>query len=239
METKISALMITLDCLLDTRIGVLFSFGGEAIETALDEKYYSRQEDKFTGIDTDAFNERYQKRDKETLKNSGVTKMITLLQEFVFKTLNQSLVTPHHYLPKIVLNTYPYVLSEAEKETFAKVLIHYTGEKCQVELIHLSPEELTPVFVKRHFSVMIMYHYLEWIETHAKTEAFKTVSCPDVTLMGPALYFNGPPKIEELQILERQNVSPFKAVEMIASPFIGLKLLPVEDFSFAINPNKK
>lgn len=235
MEVQTSALMVMLDCLLDTRIGVLFSFGEDKMSDVLNGNYYTRQEDKFTGIDPELFKQRYQTRNKETLKNTGVTKIITLLQEFVFKTLNQSLVTPHHMLPKIVLNTYPYDLSETEKETFVKVLMHYTKQKCQIEVIHKAPIELTPTFVKRHFSVMIMYHYVEWLEIHSQSEAFKTVMCPEVTLIAPALFFNGTPKTDELQVLERQRMSPFKAIEMIASPFIGLRLMPIEDFSFVVN----
>lgn len=235
MEAQTSSLMIMMDCLLDTRIGVIFSFGEETLNKVLNENYHTRQEDKFVGIDSQEFKQRYAARDKTTLKNSAVTCLIKLLQEFVFKTLNQSLVTPHHLLPKIVLNTYPYVLSEEETKVFIKILMHYTNQKCQVEVIYKSPESLTPKFVKHNFSVMIMYHYLEWLEFHSASEAFKTTTCPEVTLMGPALFFNGPPKQEEIQILERQNLTPFRAVEMIASPFVGLKLLPVEDFSLVIN----
>lgn len=239
METKTSTLMVELDCLLDTRLGTLFSFGPEIMDTVLTEAYYQREEDKFPNVDDATFKSRYSQRDISVLKNACPTKIISLIQEFVVKTLNQSLVSPHHYLPKVVLNTYPYDLSDAECESMIKILMYFTKEKCQIEHVCLPYEALTPSYVKHAYSVMIMYDYRTWLECHAKTEAFKTSSCPEVTLMAPAIFFDGPLKLEDMQMLEKQNLTPFKAVEMIAAPFVNLKLLPIEEFSFIMKLNKK
>ena len=239
MEIKLSTLMVELDCLLDTRLGTLFSLGEDIAEQALTSNYYDRQEDKFPGVETDIFRAKYKLRDVSTLRNSGVTQIIQLIKEFVVKTLNQSIVTPHHYIPKIVLNTYPYKLSDKEKDNFVKVLMYLTKEECQVETIHMTYEALTPSYVKQVFSVMLMYDYRSWLECHAVNNAFKTQSCPEVSLIAPAIFFDGPLKLEDKQILEKQKITPFKAVEMIAAPFVNLKLLPVNEFSFIMKLPKQ
>lgn len=240
MEIQQSTLMVMMDTLLDTRMGTLLSLGGDVLNhVVLKGNYYERVEDKFLDVDPVIFKEAYDNRNKETLKKSGVTQVIALIEEFVNKLQNQNLVTPFHYIPKVVLNIYPYELTENEIDVFKRLLVRYTDKKAIVDVVSMSYEELTPLYVKKHLSMMIMYDYHHWLEIHSENKNFEAVICPEVTLVGPMLFFNGPMKQTDILLLKKENLSPFEGIEAIANPLVNLTLFPIETFSFVLKIPKQ
>lgn len=238
MKVPESKIMVMMDALLDTRMGTLLSLGEQYMTAAIaDNVYYAREEDKFPGIDINTFKTAYSKRDIDTLKNSGVTQVIALLEEYTSRIHNQNLVTPFHFIPSVILNTYPYKLSNAEIETFKKLLVRYTNEKAKVDVVYMSYEDLTPTYVKQNLTIMIMYDYYQWLEIHAENKNFETTICPEVTLLGPRIYFNGRMKLPDVMALQKENLTPFQGIEAIANPLVSLNLLPVEIFSFILQFN--
>lgn len=229
-----SVLYIELDCLLDTRLAVLYSFGEALLKTAFTEAYYERVQDVFPGIDRETFNQRYVQRDKRCLKNAMATAMVQFVKEFVNETLHLAASSPHQLIPKVVVNTFPYVLTEEETTTLVKAFVVLTDSLCDVQLIHEPISALTPSFVKRHYSIMVMYEYYQWIEYHCANDGFKRVTCPEVSLIGPILYFKELPSAAELRLAKEINTTPFRAFELQAGPFIQLALLPIENFSIAL-----
>lgn len=240
MEIQHSTLMVMMDTLLDTRLGTLLTLGGDVLSHAvLKGDYYTRVEDKFLDVDPVAFQEAYRNRNKETLKKSGVTQIIVLIEEFVSKLQNQNLVTPFHSIPKIVLNTYPYQLTENEIDVFKRLLVRYTNKNAAIDIVNMSYEALTPLYVKKHLSMLIMYDYHQWLEIHAQNKNFETIMCPEVTLVGPMIFFNGPMKQTDVILLKKENLTPFEGIEAIANPLVNLTLFPIEMFSFVLKIPKQ
>lgn len=71
---------------------------------------------------------------------------------------------------------------------------------------------------------MIMYNYLDWLEVHSKSEELKKVTCPDVTLIGPKIFFKSPPTNKD----EINKV--FSTVIAATEVIIGLELFNIEHF---------
>lgn len=236
--TSYSTLCIELDCLVDTRFSTLATFDKEIVKKVLLKNYHDRKIDDFPGIDKEEFKKRYKERDKLVLKNAIGTPLVQMVTEFSRET--QSLIenTPHHFIPRIWINTYPYLLSPEEEKVLLNSFSEISEGKAIVELIFKSKEELTPSFVKNEISILVLYEYYEWLEIHSQNENFKKITCPQVTLIGPAIYFKSLPTAKDLQLEKEAKVNAFRAMELTAAPLIGLVLLPINNFSMAFKPQR-
>lgn len=224
-QIETSTVLIELDALLDTRIAVIAGLGDAALDSVMRSDYHNRLMDVFENVDETLFNERYQNRDKTVLANAVLTPMGQMLKEFAFKTLKQMVETPFHYQPKIMLNVYPYKLTEDESKVLIASIIDITGGKADVQVIDVSYEDITPSYVKANLSILVLYEYYKWLEIHSENEKFKHATCPEVTLLGPAIYFKKPDN------MPNNDTEAFEAMQTLASPLIGLRLLPIENFS--------
>ncbi|MCK9517316.1 MAG: hypothetical protein M0Q87_14935 [Ottowia sp.] len=232
-ELKFSTAFIELDCLLDTRMGTLTSMGDSSIKAALDYGYYDRGMDLWPGVNETEFKKLYASRDKIILMNSFMTLMGGILKDFVKKTIEQVINTPFHYKPKVVVNIHPYVLTEDEVTNIILAVKQVTLGLADIEVVDLSYEQITPIYVRENLSLVIMYEYYKWLEIHSANGNFKKVSCPEVGMFGPGIYFKKP------DYKPKDNENPFEALEQLAAPFIALKLLPIEFFSIAVKLKKK
>jgi hypothetical protein len=233
-EIFTSLLCIELDCLLDTRLATLFLIDAEAAESVLRKGYLDRWTDDFP-VKTELYEKVYRARDRKTLKNSIMTPMVRLCREFVHETLKQGTQGPYQYTPKIVINMYPYQLTDSEQETIVRVVATAVKQVCDIQIVSYDYDQLNPAWVKKECSVLVMYRYPEWLEYHSLNGQWKKTTCPEVTLMGPALYFNGPPSDAAVAESQALKMSPFEAMEQITGPLIQLTLLPVRYFSIAFD----
>lgn len=227
-ELIASTIFIELDALLDTRLGVLTSMGEDVLKTVLETDYLHRFIDRFKGIDNIEFERLYKARNKNVLRYTIVTPMSKFLREFAEKTIAQIKSTPFHYKPKIILNVYPYELSPEEEVIMIATVRAITKELADIELVKMSYEEITPSYVKRNVAIMILYDYATWLETQSTNENFKKITCPEVGLLAPRIYFKMP------EHPPNEDDDPFKAMETLASPLIKLHLMPIENFSMAL-----
>lgn len=231
-EIKFSTFYIELDCLLDTRMSTLFNMGEDICLKAVDGKYNDRITDHLPGIDYNEFKKQYDAREKSVLKNAMVTPMINVIRSFSLSTAENTLNSPFHYEPKVVLNVFPYDLDDDEKKLLSQLITKHCVKLAQVEVISRSPEQVTPLYVKNHLSIVVMYRYDEWLEIHCANGLFPKTTIPSVSLLGPRVSF----KKLDGQAPERD---PFKDMEEMASPLIKLNLLPASMFSMVLKLQKK
>lgn len=220
---------VTLDALMDTRIGTVARINEEAAAKALLGNYHQRQIDDFEGIDRQEYLDLYRQRDKVTLASSRPTGFLMSLREIVKQISEQGAVRPFHDGAHVVVNTYPYELEEEEISELGKAIAFWMGSYAAVELIHVPDEQLTPEYCKSRFSMMVMYEYEHWM--NAQAEAFKRCRLPQVLLLAPAIYFNRVPTQEELDKEMKESMHPLKAMELLASPIVELRLMDVVLFS--------
>lgn len=239
MDTRYSVLMVELDCILDTRFTTLYKMGKEKVLSAFDENYYKRTTDVFPGVSREDFQAAYSRRDKSYLDSPQKTPIMEMLSEFVLETNANVTSTPFHLVPKIILNIFPYNLSEDEISNLTAALSVITRGDADIEVVNMSPEEITPKFVKKNLSILIMYEFHKWLELHSLNENFKYVTCPDVSLIGPMLTHTDKLDVELIKKCDELGIHPFQAVELIFSPLISLKLLPIEHFCMSVKLKKR
>lgn len=231
-----TTLFIEYDALFDMRLALLYRYGDEAVSLALTPEYFNRIADKFPKIQYSEYHELYKARDRSLVADSVINTMIEMISDFVYGVVKNSINGPTDSVPKIILNTYPYLLLEEEKENLKEALIGYTKTYAEVEVVHMSTKELTPMYVKDNVDILILYDYIVWLEEHSKSELFKKVQIPAVTLFGPKIHFLEP-DVNLLAEFSRNKVDPFKVLEERAAPIIGLKLLPIHLFSLNVTPD--
>lgn len=222
-----STMMVELDALLDSRASILFKMNPDAFEKILKKDYFKRRVDIFENIDNDLYKELYSKRNKEVLKNSIITNIGEMMKEFCQTTLDNTLKTPFHLTPKLIINVFPYDLLEEELNIIVKGVAAVTNGIADIEIVNMSPEQLTPTYVKSKLSVLVLYDYWTWLETHSLNENFRKTTCPDVSLIGPRISF-----VKDFQVKEG-DTDPFEAATELAAPIISLSLIDIIHFCFS------
>jgi len=226
-----SVFFTELDAIIDTRMGTLMRIDPNRLEDYIKGGYFTRDRDVFKGVDQNKFQELYKNRDKLTLQASMMTPIVNYIRDFCQRTYEGNIKTPFLREPRIVVNLYPYQLTEDEKELLKKGLQIRTGKITKIEFVYMKYEDISPGYLKQETSVIAIYDPYEWLETHSKNNNLRKNSCPMVTMIGPLLIRN----INDLTInaLELQRY-----MEMLAKPFIDLELMVSKLFSANVSVNK-
>lgn len=233
-NTPTVKLLAELDCILDTRLGVLLALDAEKVPALLASTYHGRLQDRFEGFDQAAFEAAYKARGESILKNSRVTPMAALMLDFVKKALKQTLRTPFHKNPLVELNVYPYVIDDETADSILSVMAYLTQELCDVAIVSYSPEQLNPLFMSTNYAVAMMYDAPAWMETHAKNGLWAKYSCPDVQVFTPLMVRSAQEFVAtDLQVLGND----FDTIVKEASVFVQLQFLPISEFCWVFNPN--
>lgn len=222
-----TGLLIDLDSLFDTRLGTLILNNyNDLVKIFNANKYHIRLDDSFNNlIDKDKFYESYSKRNKETLANSTLSLCIDIVKDFVATTLKTDPTNPILFYPKVYINTYPYQLTNDEVDNIVLGIHSNLKGKANVEAVSLAPDMITIDYIQQNLSVMIMYEYNKWLDAQTEIGAFNSKACPDITLIGPRLFFKETPK----SAVEVDKT--FTLLDNIAKPFVNLELLPSLFFS--------
>jgi hypothetical protein len=229
-QEKRESIYVELDVLLDTRLGTLALIDDQVAASVIASgNYHTRKNDIFEGVDKEVFDEAYRNRDETTLKKSVLTDAIKVLRQLVVALTEQTIDQPDHEGPKIVVNLYPYKLTAEEQELIGRSMADWIQNETPIELVAIPTKDLTPIYCKTTYSTMLVYDHSQWMNTHA--EAFKKTCLPEVIMISPAIYFNATPSDEELAKTIKEAAHPMRALELLASPIIELKLIDVKYFS--------
>ena len=235
-QAPISTMLVEIDSILDTRLGVLMDIVPDQVPSILADSYHDRLWDVFPGVDLLTFQRRYKERDVSILKNSWSTPMADLMTDFVMKTLKQTLRTPFHKQPKIDINSYPYVLNDTDAEIIIAAVAAKTNQQCDVSMVSYSPSDLNPVFLKNHYEVVMMYDFQEWLEVHAVSGVWKKYTCPNVSVMAPLMVKNPDSYDKNMKI---QNIfSDYETLSKTMAPYVDMQFLPLEAYCWKFNPDK-
>lgn len=232
---------ISIDIILDTRLTILNEIDPDAtLEILKNKKYFEREIDDWElltdgKIKNEDFKLRYDKRNKETLKKSKLTKFPFYLKDFIKDAEDILSVDNTAGQPKIYLNTYPYLdLDDIEKEAFREAVEILCG--CiitEVVLCCYNPHQLLPVKIKNEYEYMFLYNYEEWKNIHIDSIGRKDMMGVYVTV--PKLFIEKVIPDEFLEIDEGLRITPWKAAEMCMLPFMNLNMIEADIFSLALS----
>lgn len=232
MELEKAVIYIDLDSLFDTRMATLLKLGADKIEKNIPHGYYERHADSFIDVADEDFAKAYQARDEETLRLAVITPVMGHVCDFIRRTNVATTTTPFERDPKVIINTYPYQLSDVMISSIVEGVKIVTKGSADIEAQSLSFEALTPSYIKKNFVQMVMYHYAHWAEVNLANESLLKEQCSMVQLVGPMLM-----KSKEA-VKEMSGVNVYAATQNYFRPFINLTLFPVNFFCADMNRMK-
>lgn len=232
-ETK--RLLVELDCLLDTRLGTIESLHPPAAaELYLGDTYYSREIDDWSSltnglISKEDFDKAYGNRGQEILALSRPTRMLGFLNRLTRDLDMAKITAPDVEKIEVVVNLYPYQLTNREKEVLETLVYSYCSLGTEVSTTELNYAQITPSLMRDNYDGVILYEFDRWFSLHAKE--LNSVLIPRNSLFAPALYIKPPEELFKEAPEEFEGVSPFAQLEMSTIERLGLELLRAKEFS--------
>lgn len=223
--------LISLDCLLDTRIGTLKQLDPvAAVRLAADQRYMRRYHDNMDeltdgAVTREAYQEAYRKRDGDTLYHSEMTDFVYMLRKDVKAAIPEMARGVRFSELQFDINLWPYELAPSEAEIIRRAFARYIPTPAKVEVVHLSPEDLSPTYVENHYEMMAWYDHEEWLGPNQQKLLLHPL--PQTVLMTPMIASSGvvPEATNDIR-------NPFSARAMILVQFITLQYLPVPFFCY-------
>lgn len=234
-------ILVDLDVVLDTRIGALFEIDPDEALSILDQGFRTRKADTLeqykTNITTEQFKAAYENRGVGTLQVSRPTEMPTIL---CGETARLMMVAARGGEPLedycVVLNVYPYNLTEIQTYEMAQALTELLGKGVPVKAINLPADSSRLEYLKmRGITDYVTYDIKGWIEREFShcTDPEDFVFEPQISIWGPKLllspdaYDNVRMSLPDLNDTD----NPFDMLKVIYAPFVNINWLEVRDFS--------
>lgn len=174
--------LVDIDMLMDTRLAILGDMNFKWVETHLNGKYRYRLSDHWgdlgEGIDQEAYDAAYANRDNLTLSRARLTNMVGMLSGLV-RSYEDEIMSGHSQLREIivVINFYPYELSDEEKHRFLQCLTEFIGSIATLRAVDEPPEALSITYMKyKGYTQLVLYDFNQWLNIHyAKYDKYENM----------------------------------------------------------------
>lgn len=226
---------VTLDSLLDTRLGTLIYLDEQEAARVFDCGYYQRTSDDWSALGLNINQSEYQRvyenrsEGGHILSLSKITNAVALVVHMADELEEQAKTTPFNDKTRIEVNTYPYLFSAELCDTFARALGIYFPDSVEITTTRVSTKELTPSHIDEYYDMFVIYDFNEWLQEHY--EKLRARPIPSTLALAPALYHNQIPDDEELKDEQGNTICPFAALEYVLTPMLSLSLADVRYFS--------
>lgn len=239
MSSPIVKVLITLDSLFDTRLGVLKSYNPNLVIPVLQNSYLKRISNRLSllepTIDDNKIKEIWENRDISILKKSELTMIIYYLMDDTVNTIGIKDEFPDAVKLDITINTYPYKLSNELwiklRDTLKKQLNVET-----LNSIYMSLDKLTLPYLNSNFKNFIVHDINEWSQYHQKSlmTPIKNNSMDRLTITAPIILGDN---VDLSEINDNFLLNIQRAEKLAFSSFFFTDLRPLQDFSIALNDN--
>lgn len=208
----IRRMLLSVDVLLDTRLGVIANLSQEAAKVLVsNDNYWERDYDdweKLTGglITNEAFKEAYANRGGVNSAQTLNASFETGLSPFLYQMLAEADINMMDGMTSeadevgLAINVYPYVMTVEERATLVDIIQTKYGTNLNVKLVDYTMEELTVECLADEFGGMVIYEFAEWFKHHHV--AIVGSLLPDFNVIHPKLFDRDP---TELTIEEKRS----------------------------------
>lgn len=219
-------ILVDIDMLLESRIGVLESLYPKITAKLLQKNYGNRFNDNFGSIlpqiNQKLFEDTYAKRNKTHLMEAGPTGFMMWLAMEAENVLKQS-TTEHIYDEFYIdVNLSKYKdLDKDERKEIIETLGDVFPPEFGIEEVSIIPENLTPAFLNANYNQMMIYNYSQWWEFHypvlASHDVLLNNKMPDCDVFAPGLFKNHV-KIEDtiIAMIEGGEETPVLEIQVRA-----------------------
>lgn len=225
-------ILIELESLIDTRIGVMRTKFPNEVCNLDTNAYINRELDcipGLLGVSVADWSAAWNSRDNYTLANSIYTDMFKRFAFVIGGTIYSALSDPTTGKISLTINTYPYQLSDYEKECIKDSILDQLWCMIDIDVVYLEPCLITTAYLRNNdYLVYVLYDYKAWGEA-TLTELDK---CPYPELK---IYY---PKIaqslthEELTNIQRSNVDLFEQHRREFIAFYSAEAVEVSSMCF-------
>ena len=230
---KPGTLYVEFDALLDTRLGTLSLHYPEVFERCVkSDSYYLRDEDDFTqwgGPNREDFRALYDRRDMDVAQASILTAMPFVVKNLMGILERDFEETPYIKEVGMVINTYPYMFEEWEREELAKIMMIHGGLNVVPQVVRWPYSQLTPDVIAASYKGLIMYDFRYWLAEHQPLAPLKL---HDISFIAPGLIHGKRPTAEDLREGGlKESCNPHVLTAHALREFLFLEPLPLVMFS--------
>jgi hypothetical protein len=223
---------VSIDTLLDLRLGTLIQISPDFAAILTSKKnYYTRKNDVFqigdSKLQKEIFDNLYNKKLNEIYKKSPCTKIHLFLLDLIKALSNLCSNLSINVSDEIDLNFYPINISKKEQIIICKILEEKLFNSIKVNPIYIELNNLTPELVLEDYSCLVMYNYVEWINSEKNKKSIANKKLKDIMLYCPMLYNTEDIPIEEIKKLTNKNLDPFDLQQGLVSSFIKIIYIPI------------
>lgn len=245
----IKKLYLASDALFDLRQGTLATINTEfAADVTTNKSYYFRETDEFSSdaidLETNAklgtlskevYSKVYEQFKDRVIRNSVMTKILPFVHTLCREFIRQTASTPFLSGFELDVNLYPFTFSHEETTELLECLVEILGTSFKINIINLSPENMSLEYVRNNYTALIMYDYSTWLNLH--TEQLQKKPLAEVGLYVPKLYFIRTLTDEEARELKKNKTDLFEFMSRLLSPFFVIQHLPIAMFCANIPSN--
>lgn len=224
---------VDIESLFDIRQGILYSLvenKEKLAEFISSEEYNFRDIDNFSIVNNSEYQKAYNKKDLSVLPNSTISYILTCIKSKLDNLEKRNTFYNEKKIPEVVVNTYPFVFNEKQKEQFQNLLFVKLETNTMVNVIYIPTKELTPMFFSNNnFIVAFIYDFTEWMNTNSKT--LEAVKKQDLMLYFPSLSKEliSAEELKKITSLGFKDI--FSYTEFLLSSVISINFLPVIFYS--------
>lgn len=237
----IQNILIELDALLDTRLGVLSQLYPAQTARLMDSDFRNRVSDEFSyyayGINDALFKKAYAERSIGILSKSLMTEVPLLVKGIILNELEKiTMGDPVITDIEVTINTFPYQLPVTHMEDYRAILstiLDIPYSKLKMDYIQYC--DMDAAYLKAaDWGLMIIYNYEEWMMAAFQVDT-PPEGNPTTTVLVPKLLRTR----DDIRELERINdpdlptKDPFQLQKLMLAKCFGLDHVHPQTFSLA------
>lgn len=213
-------IMVDMDSLLDTRLGVISNISQEAAyNIAMNPNYIYRDFDDWYALSgglvtNEEVAEAYAARGGANTRKTLDASFETGLAPFIYRVLAEADVNMMDGMTRaadeigLAINIAPYHMDFKEREALIEIMRLKYGRELNIKIVTYHIHELTLQCLADEFGMMIQYDFIEWFKYHH--EAITTSLMSDFNIVRPKLFDKDP---SELTLDQRRHCfNGFRAV---------------------------
>lgn len=238
---EVNVILVDLDVILDTRIGVLSQLYPAATEKLINNPLYrTRQTDEFNlidkSIDLNTYRKAYANRDVNALMNAVPTEMMLEFVMILDSLLDEILgPNPENKIIKVEINTAPYNLTSEECESIVHCFRTHTMTPFEITTVNIPYENMSLRMLEHGDYAALFIYDFDLFQYSVFTKNFKETDkpLPQVTVMVPRICASLE-KYEEASKEKLPNgdpLEPFEFLRLHYGKLLAFQFLGADRFS--------
>lgn len=234
----------SLDDLFDTRLGIISMINPDVAQKIFEDpnkEYLYRMHDEYLWkslyISQEQWDQLWANRDIEVLKNSLRTHVITIISESVLEYYGNREEALSSKSTSLSINTYPYNLSETEKDILKEVILEHIPVLENINFVVYNLNNLT-INVLKEYDESYLYEFHKWMDIHG--EALKNKLVTGISLRVPRLFYKVMTDADYKEFISTSegkkifDLDIFKMFEAALSTKMQITYIAASDFSVAL-----